>query len=107
MQYPRVIHARVHRFGDAVAVSLSAVDGSGRPVSAPTFYLPHGIAAALAVLFSRCSADVAARAFTDADTFPTSSVDGAGRIVAGSLDDEDIRKARTSGVERPARRGHR
>lgn len=61
---PAVQRVRLHRFRDALALSISAVDGSGDPVAIPTIYLSASLAKALGNAVAKFVADQASYPFT-------------------------------------------
>jgi len=78
---PAVQRVRLHRFRDALALSVSAVDSSGDPVVIPTIYLSASLAKAL-------GEDIA-RFVTDQASFPFTRTGFGTRIVSDTDEPED------------------
>lgn len=61
---PTVQRVRLHRFRDALAVTISAVDSSGDPLDLPTVYLPASLAQQLGEVVAQFVKDQASYPFT-------------------------------------------
>jgi len=62
---PAVQRVRLHRFRDALAVSISAVDSSGDPMALPTVYLSASLAEDLGKIVAQFVQDHAGYPFTE------------------------------------------
>ncbi len=79
--FPAVQTARVHRFGDALALSFVALDASGRPVPLPTVYVPAALVEALRMQAGRFLDDYTRNPFGPGSTFGTHTHDKEGRSI--------------------------
>lgn len=62
---PTVQRVRLHRFHDALAVSISAVDSSGDSLELPTVYLSASLAEELRAVVAQFVGDRARYSFTE------------------------------------------